>query len=110
MPKKSRRHSTAPDAYWFTEADATERCNRGMLWLRVIEQVWKDCHDLDNNDIYKAREAEHALIWVIQNNKDFDAVCGLADIDPKEFRSKVITSVSERYPRQLLTQVFARHL
>lgn len=109
MPKKSRRHSTAPDAYWHTEGVSIERCNLGMLWLRVVEQVWRDCHDIDNNDIYKAREAESALVWVIENNRDFDAVCGLADIDPKHFRSKIIASISERYSRRLLTQVFARH-
>lgn len=109
MPKRSRRHSTAPDAYWHTEQDDAERCIYGMLWLRVVEQAWRDCHDIDNSDIYKAREAEHALVWVIRNDADFDAVCGLADIDPQRFRSTVITSIKERYPRRLLTQVIARH-
>jgi hypothetical protein len=109
MPKKSRRHSTAPDAYWFTEQDARQRSVHELLWLRVLEQAWRDCHDIDNNDPYKARDAEYALVWIITNDMDFDAVCGLADVDPKEFRSMTIQSVKDRYPRRLLAQVIARH-
>ena len=109
MPKKSRRHSTAPDAYWFVEEDTRERCDIGMLWLHVIDQVWRDCHNLQNRDTYKRRDAEDALVWVIKNDKDFHAVCGLADINPKDFRSAVIRSIKNRYPRIVLNQVIAEH-
>ena len=109
MPKRSRRHSTARDAYWFTVEQSGERSNLEMLWLRVIEQAWRDCHDLENTDTYKARDAEDALIWVAEANADFDAVCGLASIDGREFRKRVSISVNAKYQRHKLLGVFARH-
>ena len=108
MPKKSARHITAPDAYWHTGKRNTDRCDLGVLWLRVIEQAWRDCHDLDNNDVYKARDAQEALWWVIENDEDFDAVCSLAGVDPNLFRSMTLKAVDERYDRAFLAQVFAQ--
>ena len=108
MPKKSRLHSIAPEAYWATEHVERERDKHELLWLRVLEQCWRDCHDIHNNNPYKARDGEEALAWVIRNNKDYDAVCGLAGIDPKEFRTKTIKSIVKRYPRRLLAQLIAR--
>ena len=80
-----------------------------MLWLRVIEQAWRDCHELQNTDLYKRRDAEEALVWVVRQDMDFDAVCGLASIDPTEFRNAVRKLVVAKYPQHLLLQVFARH-
>lgn len=80
-----------------------------MLWLRVIEQAWRDCHELRNPDLYKARDAQEALIWVAEANADFDAVCGLASIDGGTFRKHVARSVIAKYPKQELLGVFARH-
>lgn len=109
MPKKSARHSTAPDAYWFTVQSDAEPTVLEVLWLRVIEQAWRDCHDIDNNDVYKARDAQEALWWVIENDNDFDAVCNLAGVNPDQFREVTLKSVTERYDRAFLAQVFAQH-
>ena len=109
MPKKSARHSIARDAYFETGERNEDRCELALLWLRVVDQVWRDCHNLDNSDVYKARDARGSLIWIIENNEDFDAVCEMAGVNSSKFRSVTLKAVTERYDSDFLSRVFAQH-
>lgn len=79
-----------------------------MLWLRVLEQCWRDADELANDDVYKARDAAAAIEWVWFDS-DFEEVCALADVDYLTFRTRFNQKVTGRYQKQLLLQVFARH-
>ena len=109
MPKKSARHSIARDAYFETGERNEDRCELALLWLRVVDQVWRDCHNLDNSDVYKARDARGSLIWIIENNEDFDAVCEMAGVNSSKFRSVTLKAVTQRYDSDFLSRVFAQH-
>ena len=56
-----------------------------------------------------SRRSESDWEWVIENDKDFDAVCNLAGVNPDQFRAVTLKSVTERYDRAFLAQVFAQH-
>ena len=109
MPKKSPRNSLAREAFWFSEPVARERSKKGLLWLRVLDQVTRDAEELDSNDVYKRRDAIEAIAWVRFPDDDYTEVCQLADVDPVRFRDRVLNFCRSNYPQSLLLRVIAYH-
>jgi len=109
MPTKSPRHSTAREAYWFTEEVDRPRTKKELLWLRVLDQVTRDAEELNSNDVYKRRDAVEAIAWVRYPTEDYLEVCELASIDPIKFRDRVLKFCRSHYPQKLLLRVVAYH-
>ena len=110
MPTKSPRHTTAREAYWFTEEVDRSRTQKELLWLRVLDQVTRDAEELNSNDVYKRRDAVEAIAWVRYPNEDYLEVCQLADIDPIKFRDRLLAFCRSQYSRKLLLRVVAYHV
>lgn len=107
MLKKSRRHSTAREAYFHTIEDTYERCENGHLWFRVLYQAVVDADDLESNNITKRNQAKSAIVWLLRDHADFHTVCSLANVGADSFRMRVKRWLNTRYSVELLDGVFA---
>jgi hypothetical protein len=59
-----------------------------QLWCAVIDQALSDAQSKRTTE-QAQREKHAALRWLLVPNKDFDAVCSLAQLDPDAVRDRV---------------------
>ena len=109
MPKKSRRHSTAREAYWFVEEFERERDEISNLWVRVLYQALADATFLKNKNVTKRNVAIEAIYWLLKADSEIEAICENADMNSDWFISSSREWLRANYSEALLLGVIAHH-
>ena len=109
MPKKSRRHSTAREAYWFVEGFERERDEITNLWVRVLYQSLADATFLRNKNVTKRNVAIDSIYWLLKSDNEIESICSNANIDSDWFITSARQWLCETYPNALLVGVIASH-
>ena len=109
MPKKSPRHFTAREAYWFVEECERERDEISNLWVRVLYQALADATFLKNKNVTKRNVAIEAIYWLLKADSEIEAICENADMNSDWFISSSREWLRETYSNALLIGVIAHH-
>ena len=109
MPKKSPRHFTAREAYWFVEEFDTERDEITNLWVRVLYQSLADATFLRNKNVTKRNVAIDSIYWLLKADNEIEAICSHANIDSDWFITSARQWLCETYSNALLIGVIASH-
>ena len=109
MPKRSRRHSTAREAYWFVEEFDRERDEITNLWVRVLYQSLADATFLRNKNVTKRNVAIDSIYWLLKADSEIESICSHANIDSDWFISSARQWLRATYPNALLIGVIAHH-
>ena len=109
MPKKSRRHSTAREAYWFVEGFERERDEITNLWVRVLYQSLADATFLRNKNVTKRNVAIDSIYWLLKSDNEIESICSNANIDSDWFITSARQWLCETYSDALLIGVIASH-
>ena len=109
MPKRSRRHSTAREAYWFAEEFDRERYEITNLWVRVLYQSLADATFLRNKNVTKRNVAIDSIYWLLKSDNEIEAICSHANIDSDWFITSSRQWLRATYPNALLVGVIASH-
>ena len=109
MPKKSRRHSTAREAYWFVEEFDQERDEITNLWVRVLYQALADATFLRNKNVTKRNVAIEAIYWLLKADSEIEAICQNADMNSDWFITSSRQWLRATYSNALLIGVIASH-
>ena len=109
MPKKSPRHFTAREAYWFAEEYDRERDEISNLWVRVLYQALADATFLKNKNVTKRNVAIEAIYWLLKADSEIEAICENADMNSDWFISSSREWLRKNYSNALLIGVIASH-
>lgn len=109
MPKRSRRHFTAREAYWFVEEFDRERDEISNLWVRVLYQSLADATFLKNKNVTKRNVAIEAIYWLLKADSEIEAICENADMNSDWFISSSREWLRKNYSNALLVGVIAHH-